>query len=120
MECTACKKMLARGQFRRRTRVCRDGVRRVELRSWCRSCEKPGRASAAAKRRERVVGLGYKRADVEALAVKQRYRCNGCGRNLWVTGYHVDHVVPLARGGRNEVGNIQLLCPRCNLRKGCR
>lgn len=26
--------------------------------------------------------------------------------------------MPLARGGGNGIGNIQLLCPPCNLRKG--
>lgn len=30
---------------------------------------------------------------------------------------HVDHIMPLALGGRHEPGNIQLLCPPCNLRK---
>jgi 5-methylcytosine-specific restriction enzyme A len=33
---------------------------------------------------------------------------------------HIDHVVPLARGGTNAMDNIQLLCSRCNLRKGDR
>jgi hypothetical protein len=31
---------------------------------------------------------------------------------------HVDHVVPLARGGLNDVTNLQLLCEECNLKKG--
>jgi hypothetical protein len=30
---------------------------------------------------------------------------------------HYDHVVPLARGGLNDVSNIQLLCGACNLKK---
>ena len=32
--------------------------------------------------------------------------------------YHIDHVVPLSRGGKNDLPNLQLLCPPCNLRKG--
>ncbi|WP_199318875.1 HNH endonuclease signature motif containing protein [Leptolyngbya sp. FACHB-541] len=28
-----------------------------------------------------------------------------------------DHMVPLARGGLNDVTNLQLLCQPCNLRK---
>lgn len=30
---------------------------------------------------------------------------------------HFDHIVPLAKGGLNDVSNIQLLCQDCNLKK---
>lgn len=30
---------------------------------------------------------------------------------------HVDHVIPLSRGGSNDRKNIALLCPACNMRK---
>lgn len=30
---------------------------------------------------------------------------------------HVDHIVPVAAGGKHEQGNIQLLCSTCNVRK---
>lgn len=33
------------------------------------------------------------------------------------TGMHVDHVVPLARGGSNAVANLEAVCQACNLRK---
>jgi 5-methylcytosine-specific restriction endonuclease McrA len=38
----------------------------------------------------------------------------------WGAPEHVDHVVPIARGGLNEVGNLQWLCAPCNLSKGAR
>ena len=34
------------------------------------------------------------------------------------SGVHVDHVVPLARGGSNGRENLQILCAACNLAKG--
>jgi 5-methylcytosine-specific restriction endonuclease McrA len=43
----------------------------------------------------------------------------GCGRSI-LSGYHIDHVIPVSRGGLHEIGNLQLLTPRCNLRKGAR
>jgi 5-methylcytosine-specific restriction endonuclease McrA len=88
-------------------------------RSWCRECEKPGKAARAARRRARTRGT-YTAADVRALWVRQGGVCVVCGRSLQVTGYHVDHVVSLKRGGSNTVGNLQLLCPRDNLRKGAK
>lgn len=30
---------------------------------------------------------------------------------------HVDHIIALVNGGRNDRQNLQLLCPRCNMRK---
>ena len=36
------------------------------------------------------------------------------------TAVHVDHIIPVSRGGGNEVDNLQLLCRACNLSKGAR
>lgn len=54
---------------------------------------------------------------VDRLMVLQRARCAACRSNLKKTGHHLDHLVPLARGGTNEDSNVQLLCPRCNCAK---
>ena len=51
------------------------------------------------------------------LLEKQQSRCAACRKNL-KDGYHADHIMPLARGGSNDIGNIQLLCVACNLSKG--
>lgn len=32
-------------------------------------------------------------------------------------GFHVDHFVPLARGGAHVLTNLRIACPPCNLRK---
>jgi len=54
------------------------------------------------------------------LAARDRGACARCQRNLigeLLAESHVDHIVPLARGGCNDVVNLQLLCDRCNGRK---
>lgn len=53
---------------------------------------------------------------VARLHTLQRGYCAACKRRL--NGrYHVDHVMPLTKGGRHVSGNVQLLCPTCNTRK---
>jgi hypothetical protein len=43
------------------------------------------------------------------------YRCRACGRTDRLS---IDHIVPIARGGSNDIRNLQTLCLPCNLRKG--
>lgn len=44
-------------------------------------------------------------------------KCQVCGET---ENLHVDHIVPVARGGRTEPGNLQLLCRFCNISKGAK
>jgi 5-methylcytosine-specific restriction endonuclease McrA len=48
----------------------------------------------------------------------QRGKCAICKKSLRKTGFHLDHVIPLSRGGANIDRNIQLTCPTCNIKKG--
>jgi 5-methylcytosine-specific restriction endonuclease McrA len=57
----------------------------------------------------------FTRRDIDHLMAKQKKKCAVCFKRL--TEYHVDHVQPVARGGRNDPSNLQLLCPGCNRRK---
>jgi 5-methylcytosine-specific restriction endonuclease McrA len=115
--------MLPRGRFQLRAgraRLLTDGKRTgSDRKSWCLECEAPYRAERASRRRSRVVGR-YTARDVVELYRRQGGKCALCGVDLRVTKYHVDHVVPLARGGLNVKENLQLLCPKDNLRKGAK
>jgi 5-methylcytosine-specific restriction endonuclease McrA len=112
--CRGCARVLPLGWFRKAGT--RAGAKR---RSWtCRECRRPADALHAAVRRA-AVGK-FTRADVEGLFKAQRGACAcGCGRSLH-GGYHVDHVIPIARGGTSWPENLQLLAPSCNLAKGAR
>jgi 5-methylcytosine-specific restriction endonuclease McrA len=48
------------------------------------------------------------------LVVRDGPTCAKCGTTDNLT---VDHIVPLARGGSDELSNLQLLCKPCNSSK---
>lgn len=49
----------------------------------------------------------------------QHGKCACCGFGLG-GDYHMDHIVPLARGGTNTDDNIQLLTAKCNMQKSAK
>lgn len=57
--------------------------------------------------------------DVLNLLVLQRNKCACCLKSI-KNGYHVDHVIPLSKGGSNDKYNLQLLCAPCNLSKSAK
>lgn len=75
----------------------------------------------ANRRRARLStsGKNYTRRDVERIFKAQRGKCANCGKSL-SGGYHIDHRVPVAKGGDNSPENIELLCGPCNLKKGAK
>ena len=56
----------------------------------------------------------------ETLHRNQIGLCVYCRGKLTFSGSHIDHVTPVNQGGSNELENLQLLCPGCNLRKSDR
>lgn len=58
-------------------------------------------------------------ADIRAQYARQKGRCYYCNCALGKK-YHVDHVVPLCRGGRNSPDNLVVACQRCNHSKGAK
>lgn len=55
--------------------------------------------------------------DIDILYINQHGLCAYCSTPLHGK-YHVDHIVPLSRGGTDYAENLTLTCPRCNLSKG--
>jgi 5-methylcytosine-specific restriction endonuclease McrA len=48
---------------------------------------------------------------------RNKYQCQSCGKTNLETKLHIDHIIPLARGGSNDISNLQTLCSKCNLQK---
>jgi len=55
--------------------------------------------------------------DIEAILVRQNFRCNYCSTDISGQNRHIDHIKPLAKGGSNWPNNLQGLCAPCNFRK---
>ena len=70
-------------------------------------------------RRARVRDVGGKlSADLlDKLMTLQLGKCACCRCKLQNIEKHLDHVIPISKGGLNVDSNIQLLCKTCNLRK---
>lgn len=45
-----------------------------------------------------------------------RLRCAKCGKVI-KGQYHLDHFIPLVKGGTNDPGNFRVMHPKCNLSK---
>jgi 5-methylcytosine-specific restriction endonuclease McrA len=83
-------------------RPCIGCGRLIPYGTWCKGCERPrprGR-KLHALRQAYVIGRP----------------CAYCGQ----PAEHLDHIVPLSRGGTNHRSNLQALCSTCNLSKGDR
>lgn len=93
--------------------------RRKQIEAWER--ENPGhKAQRKAIRTKRIKENGGAHTWDQWVALCDRYewhclRCGGQGGTGYLTR---DHVIPVAKGGDNTIGNIQPLCRSCNQIKG--
>lgn len=102
--------------------------RAARVRKWYEAHPEQGRAAAAEwKRKNRGLATAYenarrarkKQAGIFVILPKEIKRilnskCVSCGTHDRI-GF--DHIIPLARGGRHSVGNLQPMCTSCNSSK---
>lgn len=76
------------------------------------------RHGIAARRRARIKGATIgpvRRSDIIA---RDESTCYLCGKVIPDKDIHIDHIIPLARGGSHTVDNLAVTCSQCNIRKG--
>lgn len=67
------------------------------------------------KRRERATLQRHRREWQRQLVAAAGERCANCGADEKLV---LDHVIPIAKGGKSVFDNLQLLCAECNRIKG--
>ncbi len=95
--------------------------RSVSIKAW--RAANPDKSRAITRnRRARIAGAqgAHTAADLKEILEAQGHRCAYCRADLRKTAKHVDHIVPLARGGSNGRANLQYLCAPCNQAKNAK
>jgi 5-methylcytosine-specific restriction endonuclease McrA len=78
------------------------------------------RTLTKARRRLRVAAGGrFTTPDINRIFDQQKGKCAYCRVSLQ-SGFHIDHIKPLAKGGSNRPSNLQLCCADCNHSKQAR
>jgi diadenosine tetraphosphate (Ap4A) HIT family hydrolase len=66
----------------------------------------------------RSLADGYVPGSVRYEVLKRaKHRCELCGAHEDQAALHVDHIVPRAKGGSDDLSNFQTLCVTCNTNK---
>ena len=80
------------------------------------------RRASRLKRRVQTLGSPgrHTAADLVAILQAQDHRCAYCRADLRKVEKHLDHIVPLAKGGSDDRTNLQYTCGYCNRTKSAK
>jgi 5-methylcytosine-specific restriction enzyme A len=48
---------------------------------------------------------------------RDNYQCQSCGIKNTEAELNIDHITALAKGGSDDLSNLQVLCRQCNQKK---
>lgn len=96
--------------------------RRAERYAGIEAWRKANRETARTylrNRRARIKSVGgvHTKEDVLRLIEGQKGHCWWCSKKIPKGKHHVDHRIPIARGGSNGPENLVISCAPCNLKK---
>ena len=83
-----------------------------------------GRAHAATRRAFIIGSTMGNLAEVKEIYRRakedKRVRCYLCGKLIPMDHRHVDHIIPLSKGGAHRPSNLAVACDKCNMSKGAK
>lgn len=99
---------------------CKDSIREKQ-KIWNKTekgiiCKKRNKANRRMREKTGIITP----ADTNDF-LKKNHSCYWCGKEIdkeYSKGYHLDHFIPLSKGGLNTIENIVLSCASCNMSKG--
>lgn len=91
------------------------------MKEWGRKNPEKIRMNDRIQKQRRRAGGSLLACDVTVIVRRQKWKCAEptCGTSIKM-GYHMDHIMPVALGGKTEKNNMQALCPSCNHRKSAK
>lgn len=112
------------GERTRRYREANPDKRREMARVW-REANRERFHAYDAIRRARELGAESSPRPVYLAYLKwartaRGLRCYWCKAKTKVGERHIDHIIPLSKGGSDSVANLCVACPRCNLTKSAK
>ena len=71
------------------------------------------------KKTEKTIRKSFTKEDRIKVYNQSKGRCGICGDFIPFDSneYTIDHIIPLAKGGTNDIRNLQCACKKCNLMK---
>lgn len=69
--------------------------------------------------RERAAEGHFTAKDIKSIFETQGGKCFWCQENI-ASGYHIDHFIPVSKGGSNHPENLVCSCAPCNLSKNAK
>ncbi len=87
------------------------------LREW-HAAHPDARSEYDAVRRARLLGAEAEAVARAAIWVRDRGVCRICDELADPRNWHLDHIVPLSKGGGHVADNVAVTCPPCNMKKG--
>jgi len=86
-----------------------DSLLEVHRKKWCKRFNK--------KNNNKTRRSSFTKSIRHEVFKKDKYHCIECGATNKKAVLHIDHIIPVSKGGTDELDNLQTLCESCNLAK---
>lgn len=96
--------------------LCNDHINERAKKWRLKNSDKIALYNRTNKNKRKGAAGSHTNDDVAEIYDLQKGRCAYCNKKVR-DDYHIDHVVPVSKGGTNNKDNICISCPTCNLKK---